>query len=181
MRRGDLPALVLKHVAHSPLKDSGTAAATLVEACGVQAQLRARAAGFDANHTNTLIAEERIEQPNRVRAAPDARDERVGQTPFAFKNLRARFAADDALKLANHERVRVRPERAPQKVVGVRDVRNPVAQRLVDRILESARAGLDLAHFSAEQAHAEDVEALAAHVLRAHVDDAGESEERADR
>ena len=35
-------------------------------------------------------------------------------------------------------------------------------------------------HLRAQQAHAEDVEALAAHVLLAHVDDAFEAEQRAD-
>ena len=72
------------------------------------------------------------------------------------------------------------PQRAPQEVVSVRDVRHPVAQRLVDGVLERARAGVNLAHLRAEQAHAEDVQGLPAHVLRAHVDDAVEAEERAD-
>ena len=36
------------------------------------------------------------------------------------------------------------------------------------------------AHFRAQQPHAEDVQLLAAHVLRPHVDDALEAEQRAD-
>ena len=39
---------------------------------------------------------------------------------------------------------------------------------------------LDAANFRAQQAHAEDVELLASHVLGAHVDDAFEAEQRAD-
>ena len=75
----------------------------------------------------------------------------------------------------------MRAERASQQIVSVGDVRHPVAQRLVDGVLEGARAGVNFAHLRAEQTHAEDVQALAAHVLRAHVDDALQTEERADR
>src|SRR6185295_3835929 len=58
-------------------------------------------------------------------------------------------------------------------------VRGPVAHGLVDRVLERARAAVHAAHLRAEEAHAADVGGLAGHVLRAHVDDALEAEERA--
>ena len=58
---------------------------------------------------------------------------------------------------------------------------DPVADRLARRLLERARAEVDRAHLGAEQAHPLDVRPLAAHVFRAHVDDALEPEARADR
>ena len=60
-------------------------------------------------------------------------------------------------------------------------VGDPVAHRFVDRVLQRAAAGIDADHFGAEKAHAEDVEPLALHVLGAHVDGAGEAEQRGDR
>ena len=64
--------------------------------------------------------------------------------------------------------------------MSVGDVRHPVAHRLVDGVLQRALARVHLAHLRAEQPHAEDVEPLPPHVLRAHVDDASQPEERAD-
>ena len=63
--------------------------------------------------------------------------------------------------------------------MGVADVGDPVADRGRDRLLERARARLDARDGRAEQPHALDVGHLAAHVLRAHVDDALEPEQRA--
>ena len=59
------------------------------------------------------------------------------------------------------------------------DVGHPVAHRLVDRVLERARAGGHRDDLGAEQPHPGDVERLPAGVLLAHVDDALEAEQRA--
>jgi hypothetical protein len=66
-------------------------------------------------------------------------------------------------------------------VEGVLDVRDPVAQRLVERVLQRLRAALHRHHRGAEQVHAVDVRRLPLHVLRAHVDDALEAVAGADR
>ena len=60
------------------------------------------------------------------------------------------------------------------------DVGDPVAHGFIDGVFEGARTGIYAADFGAEQAHAEDVEFLAAHVFGAHVDDALEAQQRAD-
>ena len=75
----------------------------------------------------------------------------------------------------------MRPDRRADEVVRRRDVGHPVADRLVDRILERAAASGDRTYLRAEQPHAEDVERLAAHVLLAHIDDALQAELGADR
>ena len=71
------------------------------------------------------------------------------------------------------------PSAEPEQVVGVGDVGDPVAHRLVDRVLERPAACIDLVHLGAEQSHADDVQRLAPHVLGAHVDAALQAEQRA--
>ena len=60
----------------------------------------------------------------------------------------------------------------PDDVEGVLDVGDPVADCLVDRILQGSRPGLDWPDFGAEKLHAEHVWRLAVDILLAHVDDA---------
>ncbi len=60
-------------------------------------------------------------------------------------------------------------------------IRDPIAHRFVDRVLERARAGIDAHHFRAQQTHAEDVEPLALHVIDAHVDYAFQAQARRNR
>ena len=75
----------------------------------------------------------------------------------------------------------MRTEGGAEQVVGIAHIGDPVAQSLVDGVLEGLGAGLHAAHLGTHEAHAEDVERLALHVLGAHVDDALQSEARADR
>jgi hypothetical protein len=67
-----------------------------------------------------------------------------------------------------------------EEVIAVGDVGDPIAHRFVDRVLERAGAGVDAADRRAEQVHAEDIQRLALHVVRTHVDVALEAEQRAD-
>ena len=75
----------------------------------------------------------------------------------------------------------MRAGRRADAVEGVVDIRDPVAQRLVHRVLQRARrrrcTGM---HLGAEQLHAEHVGLLPLDVGRAHEDDAGQAEARAD-
>ncbi len=105
----------------------------------------------------------------------------VGQTPFRFFHLPAHFLADDGLEVAHQRRVRMRAGDGADDVEGALDIRDPVAQRLVHRVLQRARAGLHRHHLGAEQLHAEHVGLLARDVDFAHVDGAGQVEQRAHR
>jgi hypothetical protein len=96
-----------------------------------------------------------------------------------LENLRASFAANHAMKVANHHGIRMRPQRAAKQVISVRDVRHPIAQRFIDGVLQSLRSRIDLAHFGAQQLHAKDIQLLSPHVFSAHVHDAIESEQGA--
>ena len=116
-----------------------------------------------------------------VGAAAYAGDHRIRQAAFARQHLRARLVADDALELAHHGGIGMRAERGAEQIIGVAHIGDPVAQGFVDGILQGLGAGLDAAHLGSHQAHAEDVQRLALHVFRAHVDDAVEAEAGADR
>ena len=65
--------------------------------------------------------------------------------------------------------------------MGRLDVRDPVAHRLVDGVLERGRAGRHRADLGAERAHAQDVGLLAFDVLGAHVHDARQVQQGAGR
>ena len=121
-----------------------------------------------------------VEEADGVRAAADAREKMRGQPLFGGENLLAGFAADDGLKIADHRGIRMRAENRAKQIVRVADVGDPIAHGFVDGIFQRTAAGIDADHLCAEHAHARDVERLASHVFRAHVDDAFEAEMRGD-
>ncbi len=73
----------------------------------------------------------------------------------------------------------MRPRRRADAIEGVGDIRHPVAQRLVHRVLQGPRARLHGNDLGAEHLHAEDVRLLPLDVDRAHIDDAVEAKARA--
>jgi hypothetical protein len=116
------------------------------------------------------------EGADRVGAAADAGDDGVGAVAAGgHEELGTELAAHHRLEVADDHRVGVGADDRADDVEGIAHVVEPVAERHVDGVLERARARGHGAHLGAEQAHAEDVERLAPHVLLAHVDDALES------
>ena len=130
---------------------------------------------FDADQPHRLIVDEAAEQPHGVAAAADAGNGRVGEPSCCLQDLLAGLASDHRLEIAHERRVRVRPDDASDEVVRCFDVGNPVADRLVDGVLERAAAGGDGLDRCAQQAHAVDVGRLTPDVLLAHVNDALET------
>ncbi len=176
MRELDIPVIVLKNERPRALEHAGAAAGEARRMAAADDQL---AAGLDANQPHVAILDEGIEDAHGVAAAADAGHDRCRQRAGLLEQLRARLPSDDRLKLAHHQRIRVRPEHRPQQVVRVADIRHPVAHRLVDRVLQRPAAGVHAPHVRAEQAHAEHVQRLAVHVFGTHVDEALEPEQRA--
>ena len=122
-----------------------------------------------------------MEQADGIAATADRRDQQVGQAAGAGEHLGAGFLADHALKIADQFRIGVRPGSGADDVEGVVHIGDPVAQRLVHRVLQRCGASRDRDHFRAEQLHAEHVGRLSRHVSRAHIDHAGQAEAGADR
>ena len=165
-----IAAVAVQHAGQSP-----------IERGRVLAAFDAEPGGFDADHLHAGLVEEGVEQADGVGAAADAGDQRVGQPSLGLLHLRAHLFADHVLEVAHHDRVGVRPGRRADEVVGVLDMGDPVAQRLVHRVLERSRAGSHRPHLRPQQIHAEDIGLLPLDVGRAHIDDAGQVEQRADR
>ena len=95
-----------------------------------------------------------MEQADGVGAAADARNQAVGQTAFLRLHLFAHLIADDELEIAHHGGIGVRAGGRADQVIGARDARDPVAQRLVHGVLQRARARRHRAHFGAQHLHA---------------------------
>ncbi len=130
------------------------------------------AAGFEAVEAYPLVGDEGVEDADGVGAAADAGADRVRQLAGQLQALLPRLDADPPGEVAHHGRERVRAGDRTEQVVGGLDVGDPVAQRLVDGVLEGTRAGGHRDHGGAEQPHPGDVERLPAGVLLAHVDHA---------
>ena len=160
------------------MEDAGRAAE---DRRGVPTGLDPVAGGLGDGQADRRLADEPGEQPDRVRAAADAGEREVRQAALDGEELGGGLVADPALEVADDRRVRVRPHRRAEDVVGRLDVRHPVAHRLVDRVLEGGGPRRDRANLGAERAHPQDVRALALDVLGAHVDDARQVEQGAGR
>src|SRR5690606_23436125 len=116
--------------------------------------------------------------PPRPRPPPPPRPRPRGGRPRRGRRARPRPAPRRrAPRPAAHAAAAPPPRDRAEDAVGGLDVRDPVAQGLVDRVLEGARAVLDGDDLGPEEAHAGHVERLAPRVLLAHVDDALEVEE----
>ena len=101
-----------------------------------------------------------------------------GSAPYCSRHCWPGLVADAAGEVADHARERVRAGGRAEEVRRVVDAGDPVAQRLVDGVLERGAAGLDRDHLGAEEVHPGDVERLPLGVDRAHVDGAVEAEVR---
>ena len=169
-----LPVLVLEDEGSRAVQDAGAAA---LDRGGMARGVDPVAGGLDAVEPHAFVIEEGVEHADRVRAAADARDDGIREPADLVEELRARLFADDLLEVAHHRGERMRSRRRAEDVVRRLDARDPVAVRVVDGVLEGARARLDRDDLGAEQAHAGDVERLTLGVDLAHVDRALEAEE----
>ena len=122
-----------------------------------------------------------MEHADGIGAAADAGDHQIGQPAFALQHLGAGLVADHGLKIAHHRGIGMRARRRADDVERVVDIGDPVAQRLVHRVLQRARARADGPHFRAQQMHAEDVGLLPLDIHFAHIDDARKTEARRHR
>ena len=102
-----------------------------------------------------------------------------GSRPAMASTCSLRLHPDDPLEVAHHGRERVRAHHRADAVVAGVDRGHPVAERLVDGVLERPAARRDRHHLGAEQPHPGHVQRLPLGVLLAHVDDAVQAEQRA--
>jgi hypothetical protein len=80
----------------------------------VLGRVDAVAGRLDAVELDVGVVEERVEHADRVGAAADAGDDRIGQASRLGEQLRAGLLGDDLLEVAHHRRERVRPAAVPK-------------------------------------------------------------------
>ena len=179
MTLDDLAVIVHQQVGAVAVQHAGAAAGDGSRVLGLGPQAEPRR--LDTVDLDLLVVEERMEQAHGVGAAADGRHQRIRQTALALQHLGLGLAADHRLEVAHHLRIGMRAGHGADAVEGVLDIGHPVAQRLVERVLQGPRAGLCGNHLGTQQLHAEDVRLLPLHVDFAHVDDAFETEAGAGR
>src|SRR5207247_6922625 len=114
MRELDITVSVLQHERARPLQDPRAAAR---EPRGVPAAHDLLAARLDPDKPHASVADEPIEDADRVAAAAHARDDGAGQPSGEVDNLRPRLASDDRLKFADHQRVWVRTKNGAEQII----------------------------------------------------------------
>jgi hypothetical protein len=114
---------------------------------------QALARGLHADQAHALVRDVGVEDAHRVAATTHAGDDGIGLPPGRaaelgdlLGHLLQTLLADDALEVAHHRRVGVRAGHGADDVEGVLDVRDPVAQRLVQRVLERLAAAVHRHH-----------------------------------
>src|SRR5262245_50755638 len=106
-----------------------------------------------------------MKHPDRIRTTAHTGHQHVGETVLFSEYLTASLASNDTLKVAHQQGVRVWTKGASQQVIGVSYVRNPIAQRLVDGVLESTGTCLYRPHLRSQKFHAKHVQGLSSHVF----------------
>ena len=133
-------------------------------------RFQALTGSFHANQARALVWDVGVEDTHGIAATAHAGHHRIGLAALVeVGHLVQALFADDALEVAHHHRVGVWAGHGTDDVERVFDVGHPVAQRLVERVLQGATATFHRHHGGTQQLHAVDVGALALHVLAAHV------------
>ena len=173
MRLRDLPVRVAHHISAVTVQHADRCIGG--ERRGVFARFDAMPARLNAIERDRVVIK-RIKEADGIRAATDTGDDRIGQRAKLRLRLRLRLLADDLLKIAHQLRVGVRAGGGADDIKRVVHIRRPVAQRLVQRILERAAARRHRDDRRAEQFHPVHIRRLALHIIRAHIDDTFQAE-----
>ena len=162
----DLAVRILQQQGVAAVQHSGTAVG---DSGSVVAEPRAAPTGLHADDLDPGVGNKGVEGADGIRAAADARDERVRQPAGGGEDLRTCLTTDHRLQLPHEIRIRVRADDRAEQVISIERVRDPVAQRLVDGSAQRAIAALDRHDARTEQPHAPHVRRLALHVDGTHV------------
>src|ERR1700730_11707302 len=104
----------------------------------------------------------------------------IGEASFGTENLFASFFADNLLEIAHDLGIRMGAEDRAEEIVRRSHIGHPIAHGLVDGVFQGSATRIDADHFCSEKSHSENVQALAFHVLGAHINRACEAETSGD-
>ena len=181
MCQRDLAVRVLQDVSLRPVEHTETPHRGVGKAGRVTSTRDPLAARFDADECDVFVFDERVEKADGIRTTTDTGHQHIRQASLGGQNLLARLVAYDALEIADNAWVGMRTQRRAEQVVGGAHVRYPVTDGFVDGILERAAARVHWSHLGTEKPHPKDVESLALNIRCAHIDDALQPQQRADR
>ena len=136
---GDLPVFVLQHIGLGAVEDAGPAAQQGRAMLGAVEPLARRLDADQRAPSSSMKSENR---PIAFDPPPTQAITASGRRPELLEHLRPRLLADHPLELAHHQREGVRPGGGAEQIMRVGEACRPVAQRLVDRVLERPRRRL---------------------------------------
>ena len=140
MRLVDLAVVVHQQIGAVAVQHAGPAAG---DRGRMQAALRARGRPPRRRRSRSAVSSRNgWNRPMAFEPPPMQAIERIRQPAFGLLHLLARLVADDRLEVAHHHRIGMRAGDRADAVERVGDVGDPVAQRLVHRVLERLRARL---------------------------------------
>ena len=161
----DLTVIILQKIGLVAMQNARLAT---LEAGRMLAGLDPVPGGFDTDQAHAFVLNEGVEQSHRIGAAANTGNSRIGETPLALKKLFPGLPANDGLEIAHHGRIGMRSGNRANHVERVGDIRHPVAQRLIHRVLQRARSRGDRHHVRAQKLHTKDVGRLSGDIGRAH-------------
>jgi len=110
-------------------------------------------AGFHTNQFDIFVFQKSRKDANRIASTTYTCHDSIGQFVVLLQELRPRFLADHALKVADHAGKGMRSDdrtNGIEKVLGILQI---LFKRAVDGILQSARSTGDRHHSAAENLH----------------------------
>ena len=91
---------------------------------------------LNAVHSNFQVADKRIKQADRIRAASHTGDQRIWQSSRLFKTLLTRLAADDRLEVTHHGGIGMWPCNRPNYIKGIINIGHPITHRLIQSVFQ---------------------------------------------
>ena len=130
------------------------------------------ATGLHSCQADVRFLEKIEKESDGIAATPNTSHHFIRKTTFQFKNLAPGFLPDYLVEVSYHHRERVSTKCGSQYVMRFPGTGHPVPHGLVDSVLQGALTTGYRPDLSSAQAHPENIQGLATHVLLAHVDDA---------
>ena len=141
MGRLDLAVVILNDLGPRAVEHAGRPAAG--EPRGVIARARPRPPASTPTSRTWVWGTKAEKIPAALEPPPTQATTRSGNPRAIRRYWAMRLAADHGLEVANHHRIGVRTEDRTENVVGRSDIGDPVAERLVDGVLQGLRPAVD--------------------------------------
>ncbi len=141
---------------------------TVCDCCGVFWIVNAKTCRLTADQLNAFVTYKFIECSHCVTSAAYTRHYGVGEPALLFKKLLLYLFADNALKITDYRRERMRSHNRTDNIMSIAHTVCPFAHSLVDSVFKGHCACFNSVNLCSEKLHSVNVERLADCVLLAH-------------